>query len=77
MKTSGKERRHYFLAPLQLITDLDGRMAGVDVSHMVAIEPKSVNDLGEETRPLLALKQLSNSKQWWYHFDETRDWQYV
>ena len=52
-------------------------MAGVDVSHMVAMEPKSVNDLGDDTRPLLTFNQLPNSKQWWGHLDETRHWQYV
>ena len=56
-----KERRRYFLAPLQLIAELDGRLAGVDVSHMVAIEPKSVDDLGDATRPFLPFSHFSNS----------------
>ena len=36
-------------------------MAGVDVGHMVPIEPKSVDDLGDEAHPVLAFNQLSNS----------------
>ena len=69
--------RRYFLASLQLIAELDGRIDGVDIGHMVAIKPKSADDLGDQIRPLLAFNGLSTSKQWWGHLDETWDWQYV